>query len=150
MTSKSVGKLKSTRDPSGKKIYALRPSSYVEHLQWLNAKLLEAGLKPMEIIEADGDLETEDLLEMVNAGIIHYTVSDSHRAQVWAGVLSNIVLNPEASIYDNARIAWAVRHQNPLLLQELNGFVKKTARTPCWATSYSNAITKTSYGLKIR
>ncbi|MBD3180054.1 MAG: transporter substrate-binding domain-containing protein, partial [Candidatus Latescibacteria bacterium] len=53
---------------SGRDLFVRRSSSYYESLSSLNLLLEMRGKKPVEIVEADENLETEDILEMVNAG----------------------------------------------------------------------------------
>ena len=52
----------------------LRNSSYAEHLRALNKRFVAKGLAAIDIHEADGELLSEDILEMVNAGIVPITV----------------------------------------------------------------------------
>ena len=90
----------------------------------LNRKLKEQGKRPVKIIEADENLETEDILEMINSGAIKRTVCDSHLAHIWEKVLHNITVHDEIKVREGAKIAWAVRQDNPQLLADLNVFLK--------------------------
>ncbi len=58
-------------------------SSYFEHLVEINARLKKEGLAYIKIIHADEWLESEDLLEMVNTGLVKATVVDHYLAKVW-------------------------------------------------------------------
>ncbi|MCB2191066.1 MAG: transglycosylase SLT domain-containing protein [Deltaproteobacteria bacterium] len=62
---------------------------------------------------------------MVNAGIEPYTVVDSHIADLWRGVLPQIVVHRNMALRRKGEIAWLVRKQNPLLKKNLNGFLAK-------------------------
>jgi len=66
-------------DLAGKEIHVRKSSSYYESLAQLNASLKKNGKKPIKLIPADDSLEDEDLLEMVNAGLIPMIVMDSHK-----------------------------------------------------------------------
>ena len=57
-------------DLSGKEVFARKSSSHWEHLQTLNAKF-ESEHKPLiKLRAAPEDLEDEDILEMLNSGLI--------------------------------------------------------------------------------
>jgi membrane-bound lytic murein transglycosylase MltF len=43
-------------------------------------RAMAKGLKPIAIMPIDGNLEDEDLIEMVNAGLLPYAVVDGHKA----------------------------------------------------------------------
>lgn len=110
---------------AGKPVHVVRGSSYMTHLHRLNARFTQAGLQPVEILPAAPSLEAEDLLQMVNADIYRYTVVDSHIASLWAEVLEDIRTAPEVAIHRGGELAWAVRRENPKLLERLNAFVAK-------------------------
>jgi len=112
-------------DLSGKEVYVRKTSSFYESLQKLNADLQKAGKAPVKVRLASENLETEDILEMVNAGLIKITIADSHIAEFWAKVLPKIVLHPEAAIRTGAEIAPMIRKDSPLLKQELNALVAR-------------------------
>jgi len=109
---------------SGKNVFVLRGSSYETHLKELNKRISKMKSKPIEIVMADQTLSTEDILQMVNAGIYDYTLIDSHIAEIWTQILPNIVLEKNAILNEGGQIAWAVRKNNPVLLEHLNNFVK--------------------------
>lgn len=67
-------------DLSGQVVHVRKSSSYYESLEQANGKLAAAGKPPIKIVEANDNLEDEDLLEMVNAGLIPMMVIDSHKA----------------------------------------------------------------------
>lgn len=113
---------------SGRSVWASRSSSHVEHLKALNARFTARGLAPVRIIEAHQYLQSEGLLEMVNAGIIDLTVADSHIAQLWSNALDDIVICPDVKVNTGGQIGWAVRKNNPLLLQSLNTFIEQNKK----------------------
>jgi ABC-type amino acid transport substrate-binding protein len=65
--------LETLDDLAGRRVFVRASSSYWESLNQLNASLSERGLEEIEIAAASEYLETEDLLEMVNAGLIKIT-----------------------------------------------------------------------------
>jgi membrane-bound lytic murein transglycosylase MltF len=110
---------------SGKRVVLRRSSSFHHHLEELNARLKNTGQAPVQIIAADEYLETEDLLEMLDAGLIEYTVADAHIAELWAKVFANIRVHPELVIKKDRQIAWALRKGTPQLMAEANRFLKR-------------------------
>jgi membrane-bound lytic murein transglycosylase MltF len=112
-------------DLSGQTIHVRKSSSYYESLVRLNQDLSNDGKVPLTLVEANEYLEDEDLLEMVNAGLIPMIVIDSHKGKFWAEVFENITLHPEIKLRENGKIAWAIRKNTPLLTVEINEFVKK-------------------------
>lgn len=109
---------------SGKRVVLRKSSSFHHHLEELNARLQAAGQVPVQLVAADEYLETEDLLEMLDAGLIEYTVADAHIAELWAKVFTHIRVHPELVIKKDRQIAWAVRKGTPLLMAEANRFLK--------------------------
>lgn len=125
VTAKGVAGLKRKTDLSGRKIHVVSGSSYVNHLKELNKQFEKDGLKPIQIVQVDETIASEDLMQMVNAGIFDLMVVDHHIAEVWSKVLKDIVLRRDLKIHSDGKIAWAVRKNNPKLLVSLNSFVNK-------------------------
>jgi membrane-bound lytic murein transglycosylase MltF len=113
---------------SGKEIYVLKSSSYVEHLQNLNKDLNFLDMPEITIIESDDSLLTEDILELVNAGIIDYTVCDDLKANLWAQVLPNLNVLSDIKIAEDKNMSWAIRKNSPEMEQALTSFMKTVKR----------------------
>ena len=111
-------------DLSGQEIHVRKSSSYYTSLVELNASLKRTGKPPIKLIAADEAFEDEDLLEMVDAGIIPMIVMDSHKAQFWTQIFDKIQVNPEISVRSGGEIAWAFRKNSPQLKAVINEFVK--------------------------
>ncbi len=116
--------LNSLDDLAGQEIFLRTSSSYYEHALRLNETFKQAGKPPMKLTPADENLEDEDLLEMVNAGLLPMVIVDSHKAQFWDQVFDNITLHPEIAVNTGGAIAWAFRKNSPQLQQVVNAFVK--------------------------
>ena len=116
--------VKNVDDVAGKTVFVRRSSSYYESLEALNARFAKASLPPVVIKPAPEALEDEDLLEMLNAGLIPLIVVDRHKALFWKQVFPKIQVHEDIVLRDNGNIAWAVRKDNPQLLAKLNGFIK--------------------------
>jgi len=110
-------------DLSGRRIPVVRGSSYAKHLDELSDRLKQQGMAPIVVEQAAASLETEDMLELVNAGALTMTVADDHLARLWVGVLPNIKVRNDLAINQGGELAWAVRKDNPALLKSLNRFV---------------------------
>lgn len=128
VTSPKAKKVKKISDLSGKKIHVRKSSSYYESLQQANKKLRTAGKAGIKIVFADENLEDEDLLEMLNAGLISMMVIDSHKGEFWAKIFKNITLHPDIRFRENSKIAWAVQKKTPQLKEKINAFVKKNKK----------------------
>nr|WP_256657252.1 lytic transglycosylase F [Pseudomonas sp. 2FE] len=120
--SKPVGKLE---ELSGQEIMVRASSSYFESLNALNQRFKEQGLQPIKVLPADENLESEDLLEMVNAGLINATVVDRYIAGIWQPLYQDMVVHDEFYLKADAEIAWAIRKNSPKLKELLAGFVKQ-------------------------
>jgi len=110
-------------DLAGKEIHVRKSSSYYESLVQLNESFEEKDKKPIQLIPTDDSFEDEDLLEMVNAGLIPMIVMDSHKAQFWTQVLKKIQVHSEINVRTSGEIAWAIRKNSPKLKAVINGFV---------------------------
>lgn len=117
--------LAAAADLSGGEVYVRPSSSYFESLEALNAQLRGSGREPVTIRPAPEELETEDLLEMVHAGLVPATVVDSHLAQFWHKVFPKLVLQPQAALRSGGEIAWMLRPGSPKLKEELNAFIAR-------------------------
>ncbi len=98
---------------SGRSVYVRPSSAYHESLVALNARLTAAGKKPVEIVAAEENLEDEDILEMVNAGLVDATVVNSYVAEFWKEIFPKIQPQPAIALRTNAQIAWAIRKDSP-------------------------------------
>lgn len=117
-------KVETATELSGKLLHVVSGSSYFTSLQRLNKELEQENKPPVIIVQTDKHLTSEDILQMVNAGIYNYTVVDSHIADLWSRILDNIVAETGASISAGSQIAWAVRKKDTELKDKLNLFLK--------------------------
>jgi membrane-bound lytic murein transglycosylase MltF len=124
VTGPSAPSVTGVDDLAGQEIHVRRSSSYYESLVQLNNAFKQAGKPPMKLIAADEMFEDEDLLEMVNAGLIPMIVMDSHKAQFWEQIFDNIRVHPDIAVRTGGKIAWAFRKNSPKLKPIVNEFVK--------------------------
>jgi len=111
-------------DLAGQEIHVRKSSSYYESLARLNETFKKAGKSQMKLFPADEAFEDEDLLEMVNAGLIPMIVMDSHKAQFWTQIFDKIQVNSDIAVRTGGEIAWAFRKNSPQLKAIVNEFVK--------------------------
>jgi membrane-bound lytic murein transglycosylase MltF len=126
----------SVQDLAGKEVFVRQSSSYYESLQRLNAELQRTGKPAVRLKLAPDSLEDEDLLEMVNAGLVRLVVVDSHKAEFWAQIFPRIQLHPEAAVRTGGDIAWAFRKESPKLRAAVNRFVATHKK----GTAFGNQI----------
>ncbi len=115
-------------DLSGRAVHVRASSTYAESLDALNARLKAGGRAAVQVTPLPEALEDEDVLEMLNAGILELTVVDDWMARIWAKVLPKIRVRTDLSLRDEGRIGWAIRKGSPELVAELAGFFIVTSR----------------------
>jgi membrane-bound lytic murein transglycosylase MltF len=126
----------SAQDLAGQEVFVRKSSSYYESLLRLNAELEQAGKPPVRLKLAPETLEDEDLLEMVNAGLVRFVVVDSHKAEFWAQIFPKIRPHPDAAVRTGGEIAWAFRKNSPKLRAVVNPFLATHKK----GTSFGNQI----------
>src|SRR6056297_48700 len=107
-------------DLSGKTVLVNPQSSYFEHLEALNRKLESSGMPHVKVEPAPDHFETEDILEMVNAGLVDYTIADNYIARFWTQVLPRIRIYDDVALSEGNEIAFAVRRDADEFRQLLN------------------------------
>lgn len=117
--------LTSPQDLAGREVYIRQSSSFFESINKLNKELSQAGKQPVKIRLAPEELEVEDILEMVNAGVVPATISDSHIANLWKQVFPKISLYPQATVRTEGQTGWMFRKESPLLKKEINEFLAR-------------------------
>ncbi|KMY66903.1 hypothetical protein AAU61_13080 [Desulfocarbo indianensis] len=117
--------LQKLEDLAGQTVYVRESSSYYQSLQKLNRKLKAAGKKQVNIQKVNELLETEDILEMTNAGLYQITVADDYLSNLWKRIFTDLTIHENLALRTHGQIAWAIRKSNPKLKKELDAFVKK-------------------------
>jgi membrane-bound lytic murein transglycosylase MltF len=124
VTGSAAPAVKSLDDLAGKEVHVRRSSSYYESLTQLNRSFQKDGKPEINLVTADEAFEDEDLLEMVNAGLIPMIVMDSHKAVFWEQIFDDIRVYPDIAVRTGGEIAWAFRKNSPELEAVINEFVK--------------------------
>jgi len=138
VTGNRFGPVTSLSDLAGKKIFVNPLTTYSQSLNTVNASLKQQGKPMIQIENSDKSLMDEDLLEMVNAGLIPATVTTTQRADLWSQVLPNIKPYPTLVIGDEGQLAWAIRKNNPQLKSLVDEFIK----TRAVGTSFGNTVVR--------
>ena len=112
-------------DLAGQTTFVRRSSSYWTSLTALNETFRARGKPPIVLQAAPETLEDEDLLEMLNAGLLRIVVVDSQLATFWKQMLPRIVPHPGVAVRTGENIAWAIRTDSPQLKSELDAFIGK-------------------------
>lgn len=116
--------LHSVEDLSGQEVFVRKSSSHWEHLERLNEKFKSEEKASIKLRAAPEDLEDEDLLEMLNAGLVPVVVTDAYLPKLWAPFYTNIKANMNVLVAEGGHIAWAMRKNSPQLIEAVNTFVK--------------------------
>ena len=123
-------------DLSGREVYYFQNTILYEKLRRLSADLQRDGKPPIHLLPAAADLQLDDLLEMVNAGLVHITVAEGKVAQYWAKVLPNLKVHSDIVVAESP-LAWAVQQNTPQLKSVVNEFI----RDHKIGTLYGNIVT---------
>jgi membrane-bound lytic murein transglycosylase MltF len=131
LTNKQTGPLASVDGLAGKTVYVRASSSYFASLTDLNRRFASQNRPSIQIVKVDEALEDEDLMEMLDAGVIGVTVVDDWMANMWAKILPGVIVNTNAAVRTGGQIGWAFRKDSPLLRAEISEYYakQKTAGT---------------------
>ena len=88
----------------------------------LNQRLAAAGKAAVTLVQVPDELEDEDMMEMLNVGLLDYIVVDDWKARMWAPLLPKVMLNDAAVVRESGAVGWALRKNSPLLVAELQDF----------------------------
>jgi len=123
VTGPDVPHIETLDDLAGREVVVRKSSSYYESLTNVNQKRKKGGKVEIGITIADEDLEEEDILEMINAGIYPLTVVDHYIAQFWKQIFPAIVVREDIVFRSGGEIAAAFRKNSPNLEKALNDFI---------------------------
>lgn len=121
-------KLNSLADLSGNEIYLREGSSYESAVIKLNDSLKSKGIKPVIIKSLDPYLESEDILEMINSGVIPYSAMVEDVAHLWAKVMPNLILYDKIPLAQNISYGMVFRKNSPKLKKVTDKFLEKNAK----------------------
>jgi membrane-bound lytic murein transglycosylase MltF len=119
--------LKSLDDLAGKTVHVRKASSYHESLQQLNERFKRDGKAEVQLVLVPDSLEDEDMMEMLDAGLIELLVVDDWKAHMWSQVLQKIKVRSDLVLRADARTGWAIRKDSPKLKAEIDDFFRNWA-----------------------
>ncbi|MCB1007888.1 MAG: lytic transglycosylase F, partial [Acidobacteria bacterium] len=130
--------LASVDDLAGQEVFTRRSSSYWTHLEALSERFEQAGREAIRLREAPEELQDDDLLEMLNSGLVGIVVVDRYKAKLWAQVLPNIRPQEQVIVNSGGEIAWMMRKGSPQLQAAVDAF----AETHGKGSAFGNTIIK--------
>jgi membrane-bound lytic murein transglycosylase MltF len=119
--------LKSLDDLSGKTVHVRKASSYYESLTALNERFKKDGKPEIRLVLVPDSLEDEDMMEMLDAGLIELMVVDDWKAHMWSLVLPKIKVRSDLVLRADAKTGWAIRKDSPKLKAEIDDFFRNWA-----------------------
>jgi membrane-bound lytic murein transglycosylase MltF len=117
--------VKTFLDLRGRTVFVRKSSSYWASLEALNRRLKSQGRPTIRVEAAPENLEDDDLLEMVNAGLAPATVVDNYLAEYWKQVFPDLAVHEDLTLRTGGKLAVAIRKDSPRLAAELNPFIAK-------------------------
>ena len=112
-------------DLAGQEVFVRNPSVYHETLTHLNGQLKARGKPPIVIADAPDVFEDDDVLEMVNAGLVKITIVDDYLAEFWSKVFTNVTVHRDVAVRTGGNLAVAFRKENPRLREVVNTWIRK-------------------------
>jgi membrane-bound lytic murein transglycosylase MltF len=125
VTAPGVLPVAGVQDLAGREIYLRQSDISGSAVERFNADLAKAGKSPVRVRAAPEVLADEDILEMVNAGLVQVTLVNDDIAEFWKQILPGLVLNPGAAVKTDGQAGMMVRKGSPQLLAELNEFLAR-------------------------
>ncbi|WP_224485247.1 transglycosylase SLT domain-containing protein [Robertkochia aurantiaca] len=127
------------RDLLGDTLTVARGTSYEERLR----KFIDSIGGGIHVQLLDPKYSKGELIEMVNDGIIQYTIAEEYIAGINASWMSD--LDVSVALTPEEPIAWAVRPGETELLQVLNEGVKKSKSSTTYAVIYNKYFKNQKY-----
>ena len=104
-----------------------KASSYYDSLKALNEPFKSEGKPEVQLTLVPDALEDEDLIKMLDAGLVELQVVDDWKAHMWAQVLPKINLHSDLVLRADAKTGWAIRKNSPKLAAEIDDFFRNWA-----------------------
>jgi membrane-bound lytic murein transglycosylase MltF len=126
----------SVDDLAGKQVVVRKSSAFYGILVALNRRFAIENKPAVLIKEAPETLEDEDLIEMVNAALIPFTVSIAPLANFWSQIFPKITVHEGIPLLTGGNLAWAIRKGSPQIKVAVDDFVARNRK----GTSIGNQI----------
>ncbi|GAB5413789.1 MAG: lytic transglycosylase F [Congregibacter sp.] len=142
VTGPSAPQVATLNDLAGQTLYLRESSSYRESVESLSERLVAKGLAAIKIKEMPGSLEDDDLIEMVNAGLLPWAVVDEYKLLLWDGVFTNMTPRRDLVFRKAGRFAWGIRKDSPLLKASVDSFLKENRQGTLFGNILVNRYVK--------
>jgi len=129
-------------DLAGKTIHVRPASSYYQSVAELNARFAKERRTPMKVVDLPDALEDEDILEMLNVGLIELAVVDDWKGRMWAQILPAIKVRADLPVRTGVRIGWAIRQGSPQLKAEAEQFLAVAVKTSSAESRLKQAMSR--------
>jgi membrane-bound lytic murein transglycosylase MltF len=116
-------------DLAGKTIHVRPASSYYQSIADLNARFAKERKTPMKVVDLPDALEDEDILEMLNVGLIDLAVVDDWKGRMWAQILPAIKVREHLAVRKGVKVGWAIRQGSPQLKAEAEQFLAAASKS---------------------
>ena len=118
-------------DLGGERVYTRKGSSFASRLKSLSD---EIG-KDIDIVELEGNVDTENLIRRVVNGEIDYTIADEDVAMINATYAPILDVSTEVSFPQ--QIAWGMRKNAELLKKEVDSWITEMKKEPDFYVIYN-------------
>jgi membrane-bound lytic murein transglycosylase MltF len=142
VTGPASAPLASLQDLSGRKVFVRRSSSYWTHLEALNETFRKSKQAEIELVAVPEVLSDDEILEMVNAGLVSTTVVDFYEARIWRKAFTDLVVHEDMPLNDDGELAWMIRKGSPELSAALAEFMQQHRH----GTSFGNTVERKYVG----
>ena len=129
VTGPASPELHTLADLSGTTVHVRKSSSYYESLVALNDQFGREGRAPVQLVLVPEALEDEDMLDMLDVGILQLIVVDDWKAELWSPVLPRVKVRDDLVLRRDATLGWAIRKESPQLAAEITEFFQVSAKT---------------------
>jgi membrane-bound lytic murein transglycosylase MltF len=140
--------LSTLEDLAGKEVFLRKTSSYWEHLETVNERFKKENKPAIKLSAVPEDLGDEDLLQMINAGLLPTIVVNDWTAKLWDKLLTKIQVHSNVAVATGGSLGWAVRKNSPQFLADINDFVRKNRQGTKFGKEILARYTGSTYMLK--
>ena len=113
--------INSIEDLSGKVVCIGRQTRSAA-IKKLNEQLIQKGLQPVILYQDRTALDDEEMLQMVNDGLIEYVLAVKWRTELWKPYLKNAKINSNIEFDIKGNIGWAIRSSDKSLQSDILDF----------------------------
>jgi membrane-bound lytic murein transglycosylase MltF len=106
VTGTELANARTLDDLVGVDIYVNPLTAAYDALMKTNEERAKAAKPALSRKAADRNLHEDDLVEMVNGGLIPATVAMQHSAELWAQVLPKVRLHLQMTVSNDGELAW--------------------------------------------